>query len=88
MSDKKTLIQLAEEVGLERETVENVLDSCKFRNKVNEDIDLAKQLGVQGVPFFVFNENMPCPVHSPKQLLHRYLKRYGKKNRKRLFCNH
>jgi len=67
LSDKKTLVQLAEETGLDREAVENVLDSCKYRNKVNEDIDLAKQLGVQGVPFFVFNEKYAVSGAQPEE---------------------
>lgn len=67
LSDKNTLIRLAEEAGLNREDAENVLDSCKFRNKVNEDIDLAKQLGVQGVPFFVFNEKYAVSGAQPEE---------------------
>ncbi|MCT1902768.1 DsbA family oxidoreductase [Oceanobacillus sojae] len=67
LSDKNTLIRLAEEAGLNREDAENVLDSCKFRNKVNEDIDLAKQLGVQGVPFFVFNEKYAVSGAQPQE---------------------
>lgn len=67
LSDKNTLIQIAEEIGLDKEDVENVLDSCKYRNKVNEDIDLAKQLGVQGVPFFVFNEKYAVSGAQPEE---------------------
>ncbi|WP_152656106.1 DsbA family protein [Oceanobacillus sp. CFH 90083] len=67
ISDKNTLIRLAEEIGLDRKDTEQVLDGCKFRNKVNEDIDLAKQLGVQGVPFFVFNEKYAVSGAQPEQ---------------------
>ncbi|GEN88295.1 DsbA family oxidoreductase [Oceanobacillus sojae] len=67
LSDKNTLVRLAEETGLNKENAENVLDSCKFRNKVNEDIDLAKQLGVQGVPFFVFNEKYAVSGAQPEK---------------------
>ncbi|GGP14963.1 DsbA family oxidoreductase [Oceanobacillus neutriphilus] len=67
LSDKNTLIRLAEEIGLNREDAETVLESCKFRNKVNEDIDLAKQLGVQGVPFFVFNEKYAVSGAQPEE---------------------
>lgn len=67
LSDKNTLIRLAEEAGLNKEDAESVLESCKFRTKVNEDIDLAKQLGVQGVPFFVFNEKYAVSGAQPEE---------------------
>ncbi|WP_080875430.1 DsbA family oxidoreductase [Oceanobacillus timonensis] len=67
LSDKDTLIRLAVETGLDQEETEAVLNSGKFRNKVNEDIDLAKQLGVEGVPFFVFNEKYAVSGAQPEE---------------------
>ncbi|MFD1065169.1 DsbA family oxidoreductase [Oceanobacillus locisalsi] len=66
LSDKETLIRLAAEIGLDQEEAKDVLDGGKFRSKVNEDIELAKQLGVEGVPFFVFNEKYAVSGAQPE----------------------
>src|SRR5690625_2499459 len=51
-----TLIKLAAEIGLNQEEVEAVLQTCKNTQNVRDDEEQAKEMGVQGVPFFVFNE--------------------------------
>jgi predicted DsbA family dithiol-disulfide isomerase len=56
ISDPDTLKRLAIEVGLDGEEVERILNTKRYSNRVREDEDLARQIGVQGVPFFVFNE--------------------------------
>lgn len=55
MSDISTLILLGEEIGLDETVVKAALNSSEFSNEVNNDINEASQLGVQGVPFFIFN---------------------------------
>ncbi|GIO24543.1 DsbA family oxidoreductase [Oceanobacillus sp. J11TS1] len=75
LSDQDTLVRLAEEVGLAKDDVEKVLDSCKFQKKVNEDIDIAKQLGVQGVPFFVFNEKYAVSGAQPEETFKQVLEK-------------
>ncbi|MEO8252958.1 MAG: DsbA family oxidoreductase [Flavobacterium sp.] len=55
INNKETLTKLAIQVGLEENTIETVLNSNAFANKVQEDIQMAQNLGVQGVPFFVFD---------------------------------
>ena len=56
ISDHETLKRLAIEIGLDGKEVEKLLDTKRFSNRVREDEELARQIGVQGVPFFVFNE--------------------------------
>jgi predicted DsbA family dithiol-disulfide isomerase len=56
ISEYETLKRLAMEVGLDAEKVGDILETNRFRNRVLEDEDLARQIGIQGVPFFVFNE--------------------------------
>lgn len=56
ISDEDVLRDLANEVGLDREKVDKVLGSRKFSSMVRDDEDEAEQMGVKGVPFFVFNE--------------------------------
>jgi len=56
LSNHTTLVKLAVQVGLDEDEVKKLLQSEKYSQQVNEDIDVARQIGVQGVPFFVFNE--------------------------------
>jgi predicted DsbA family dithiol-disulfide isomerase len=55
ISDGSVLIDLAEDIGLNRTEAEDVLKNNKFTENVNEDIREAAKIGVTGVPFFVFN---------------------------------
>ena len=55
IDDYNTLIKLGEEIGLEPIDTRAALESGAFANEVKADIEEAGQLGVQGVPFFVFD---------------------------------
>ncbi|MFV5690466.1 DsbA family oxidoreductase [Flavobacterium sp. LT1R49] len=55
VNDLNTLAELGLEVGLEAEEIKQVLYSDAFAYEVQEDIASANSIGVQGVPFFVFD---------------------------------
>jgi len=55
LGDREVLLDLAEEVGLDRSQSKEVLQSDAFLDEVLMDQQEAQQLGVQGVPFFVLN---------------------------------
>jgi predicted DsbA family dithiol-disulfide isomerase len=55
ISDRSVLIDLAEDIGLNKNEAEDVLKNDKFTENVNDDILEAAKIGVTGVPFFVFN---------------------------------
>ncbi len=56
LNDGPTLIELAEKAGLNKEDVLKVLQSDNlFIKEVESDINEAQEIGVQGVPFFVFD---------------------------------
>ena len=55
MSDHSTLVQLGNEIGLNEEEITAALVSEEFEAKVNFDVSEGSQLGVTGVPFFVFD---------------------------------
>ena len=55
MSDHKTLLRLGVEAGLNEAEVQGVLGSDEFALDVKADVAEAQQIGVRGVPFFVFN---------------------------------
>jgi predicted DsbA family dithiol-disulfide isomerase len=54
-ADYETLVQLATETGLDGDEARKVLNENKFEDAVLEDQHHASRLGVQGVPFYVFN---------------------------------
>ena len=68
MSDFETLATLAEEVGLDKEEVKTVLESNQYINEVRRDINVARQIGVQGVPFFVVNEKYAVSGAQPEEV--------------------
>jgi predicted DsbA family dithiol-disulfide isomerase len=55
VDDLEVLLQLATEVGLDENEVKTALESKQFAQAVQADIQQARNFGVQGVPFFVFN---------------------------------
>lgn len=55
INDLATLSTLAQEVGIKKELAEGVLNSDAYSEAVKQDIQMAQQIGVQGVPFFVFD---------------------------------
>lgn len=50
-----TLTALGIELGLKEDELKEVLNSDKFGDEVRADIEEAQNIGVKGVPFFVFN---------------------------------
>ncbi len=55
VGDKEVLVRLAAEVGLNAEESRAVLAGDDYTYEVAQDIQEAGNIGVRGVPFFVFN---------------------------------
>ncbi len=55
VSDHDSLIELADEIGLDRVEVVAVLSGDRFGTEVRTDESTASSLGVTGVPFFVID---------------------------------
>jgi predicted DsbA family dithiol-disulfide isomerase len=53
--DLDSLAELATDVGLDGEAARAALREGRYEPGVQEDIDVARRIGVTGVPFFVFN---------------------------------
>jgi predicted DsbA family dithiol-disulfide isomerase len=54
-ADLNTLVQLATEVGLDEAETRRALETNQYADEVRADQHQAYQIGVQGVPFYVFN---------------------------------
>jgi len=58
LSDRAVLLQLAVRAGLPALAAQNCLTDQSAQQAVAEDERMARDLGVQGVPFFVFNRKL------------------------------
>src|SRR5699024_7953407 len=56
LSDYITLAEIGSSVGLQKDNVLELLESRKYQKHVRDDEEQAKEMGVEVVPFFVFNE--------------------------------
>jgi protein disulfide-isomerase len=52
---EEALVECGEAVGLEREGILNALQDENYAYRVKQDIQEGENLGVRGVPFFVFD---------------------------------
>lgn len=55
INDNNTLKELGIAVGLNADDIDEVLRSDAYANEVQQDINSAQSIGIQGVPFFVFD---------------------------------
>ena len=73
INDEATLVEQGLKVGLNEAEIKDVLESEKFSVEVREDETKAAQLGISGVPFFVFNQKYALsgaqPVEAFTELL-------------------
>jgi predicted DsbA family dithiol-disulfide isomerase len=53
VDDHETLVRLAAEAGLDANEARAVLGSDEYAEAVREDEELARRIGINGVPFFV-----------------------------------
>lgn len=54
-ADHATLLELGMEIGLDKASVEQMLAMDQYAEAVDHDIYESRQIGVRGVPFFLFN---------------------------------
>jgi predicted DsbA family dithiol-disulfide isomerase len=69
IDDTTTLLELGTKVGLDMIELENVLKSDTFKTEVEQDIAEAQEIGVQGVPFFVFDRKFAVSGAQESQVM-------------------
>lgn len=62
------LLLLVEELGLNVEEARSVIENRQYMADVDQDIYEAQQIGVRGVPFFVFNNKLGISGAQPQGL--------------------
>lgn len=67
IADDATLIKIGKDIGLDEAAVELALTNDKYLDMINQDIQEARTIGVQGVPFFVFNRKYAVSGAQPPQ---------------------
>ena len=55
IDDSNVLLQIGDNLGFSKENLEDKLSDKSLEVSIREDQELAKEVGVSGVPFFVFN---------------------------------
>ncbi|QLY82216.1 DsbA family oxidoreductase [Clostridium intestinale] len=68
LSDPKVLSELACEVGVDGAKALVVLESDEYTSEVRMDEQIASNIGVTGVPFFVFNNKYAVSGAQPPEL--------------------
>ena len=68
ISKPDVLKELAEEIGLDIDETARVLCLNNYTKQVKDDIQVAKEIGVQGVPFFVFGEKYAISGAQPLEV--------------------
>ena len=66
-SSNDVLIELGDDIGLTKEEVNEALTNDEYADKVKEDIHESRQIGVSGVPFFVFDRKYAVSGAQPPE---------------------
>lgn len=56
ISDQEVLLEVAQAVGLAKGSVEQMLNSDDYASEVREEEQMAAEIGIQSVPFFIIDE--------------------------------
>jgi predicted DsbA family dithiol-disulfide isomerase len=67
IADHATLLRLAVEIGLDPAEVQQMLSTDQFSQNVREDEEQAYEIGIQGVPFFLFEEKYTISGAQPSE---------------------
>ena len=70
LTDEETLVRVAEGAGLDRKEAEAALADEELRRTVADEENKARAMGVNGVPFFIFNKRLAVEgAQTPEVLL-------------------
>src|SRR5688500_3272148 len=58
IDDSETLLGIGADLGLPVDEIREMLASEKFTEEVAADENMARSIGIRGVPFFIFNETV------------------------------
>ncbi|MBM2619810.1 DsbA family oxidoreductase [Actinoplanes sp. LDG1-06] len=73
LSDHAVLADLAVELGLDRAEAEKALETKAYEQDIRADLAQARQLGISGVPFFVFDNKRGVSGAQPIEMFRKAL---------------
>lgn len=82
ISDLDTIVRLSEEVGLPGDEVRKLVENKDHTEKVQQEITEASSVGVQGVPFFVFDNKYSVSGAQPAEAFRQVLDQVWEKEHK------
>ncbi|OON67713.1 DsbA family protein [Hymenobacter sp. CRA2] len=75
IDDADTLTRLGTDIGLDADAVRTMLASDQYAQEVRVDEYHARQIGVRGVPYFVFNDKYAVSGAQPAELFQEVLEK-------------
>jgi len=69
VGDHETLVRLGADAGLDPEEARATLESDAFADDVRVDEELARRMGIRGVPYFVLNRRFGVSGAQPAEIL-------------------
>ena len=87
VQDHESILDIASEVGLDTAEVEAVLKSDRYAADVRADEQLAHQLGINGVPFFLFESKWAVNGAQPAEALLQALRHVWEQTHRVEFLN-
>lgn len=80
IDDKEALLEIAVSAGLDKDEAEQALASEEYAYAVKQDEMLAQQIGVRGVPFFVFENKYGVSGAQPSETFLEVLEKVWKES--------
>lgn len=68
IDENATIIEIGTGIGIPEEAVRNLLSSHDFSGAVAQDESLAREIGIRGVPFFIFNNRYAVSGAQPPEV--------------------
>jgi predicted DsbA family dithiol-disulfide isomerase len=69
LTARENLVAIATSAGLDRATVEEWLDNPQAREAIAAEDAHVRELGIEGVPFFIFNRRLAVSGAQPSEVL-------------------
>lgn len=67
IDDQAVLVKIGTAIGLEKNIVEEMLNSDSFTDEVRLDEKIAQQIGISGVPFFIIDQKLAVSGAQPPE---------------------
>ncbi|WP_018296091.1 DsbA family oxidoreductase [Corynebacterium lubricantis] len=68
VASAETMKEVGEKIGLDGALIDDVLATDKYTENVEEEINQARQIGINGVPFFVFDGKLAVSGAQPPEV--------------------